>query len=79
MKCNQCVREGKRSKVFQGMTSSTLMGGGGPYYDEDGSYHRHDPNTISTTYKCSNGHKWVEKSKHSCPGCDYGGPIEETT
>ena len=65
MKCPECVAEGKRSKVYVGGHSSTLMGYLA-YYDEDGKLHDHDPNVYSTNYRCSNGHKWTESKKNKC-------------
>jgi len=37
-----------------------------PFYDEEGKYHDHDPNSSSTSYSCSNGHTWAESSRSSC-------------
>jgi len=73
MKCPTCVEEGEKSLVYSGGRSMTCMGGGAPYWDEDGEYHSHDPNTISTRYSCSRGHVWGKTSKISCPapGCDW--------
>jgi len=73
MKCPDCVKEGKTSKVFDHGGSTTCMGWT-PYWDEGGTYHSHDPNTHASSYSCSNGHIWVEKNRAQCPatGCDYG-------
>lgn len=60
MKCLQCVKEGKKSKVYIGGSSTTLLGVS-RYYDEDGNYHVYDPNIITTNYLCSNGHFWSEQ------------------
>jgi len=61
MKCIQCIKEGKKSKVFIGTTTSTLVYAQ-PYYDEDGNFVQPpDPNTHTTEYSCSNGHKWTTK------------------
>lgn len=80
MKCEKCVEAGKKSRVNSHGGSRTLMGGGGPYYDEDGEYHHHDPNTITRSYSCTNGHRWSTKGKGTCPtdGCDYGGITQKT-
>lgn len=61
MRCPECEREGKKSKVYVGMSTRTLMGWQ-PYYDEDGKFHNDDPNHTTTEYDCSNGHKWKEIS-----------------
>ncbi len=65
MKCPQCISEGSKSFVNLGGSLSTLMCSD-PFYDEDGKYHNHDPNTSVSHYACSNGHKWTELSKPSC-------------
>jgi len=61
MKCPECVKEGKRSKVYPGMTFRTLLAWS-VHFDEDGEYHVDDPNITTTSYSCSNGHKWSEDS-----------------
>lgn len=55
MKCPQCEKEGKRSRVYVGQSYSTLLGWT-PYYDEDGNWINNDPNTTTTSYHCSEGH-----------------------
>lgn len=74
MKCPECAENGLTSKVYSQGQTSTLMGGGGPYWGEDGVLHRHDPNTITSGFRCSNGHRWATKSKQRCPApdCNYG-------
>ena len=61
MICNQCRDEGKRSKVYPGVSTRTLMWAQ-PYYDEVGRYHHNDPNTTTTEYTCSNRHRWVTRA-----------------
>ncbi len=73
MKCPQCVQNNEHSNVYPGAAMTTLLAYT-KYYDDDGTYHDHDPNTISTQYDCSRGHSWMEKSKATCPNCDYGKP-----
>ncbi len=65
MKCPQCVKEGKRSTVTPGFSSTTAMYCA-PYYDEDGKHHHHDLNMTTTGYACSNGHEWTEGKRGSC-------------
>lgn len=60
MKCPECQKEGKTSRVYVGATSSTLMGFA-PYYDEEGNHHHNDPNIRTTEYRCSNGHRWQRR------------------
>jgi hypothetical protein len=66
MKCQQCVSEGKKSKVFIDGTFATAMSFN-KYYDEDGEFHSHDPNRYTTSYHCSNGHHWDLTDYRPCP------------
>jgi hypothetical protein len=43
-----------------------------PYYDEEGKFHRHDPNWHSSSFRCSRGHEWTRSWKAGCGACDYG-------
>jgi hypothetical protein len=65
MKCQTCEREGLRSTVHVGATVSTAMCSYS-FYDEDGKYHYHNPNTVGTSYRCSNGHTWHESHRNPC-------------
>ena len=65
MKCPQCVKEGKRSKVYPHGGSVTAMYCP-PFYDEDGKYHNHDSNTRTQSFSCSEGHRWIERGQGSC-------------
>ena len=68
MKCPECVKEGKKSKILVTYGERTLMAAvDGDFYDEDGNHHRHDPNTQKILYRCSNGHKWSETVRGRCP------------
>ena len=60
MICQKCKRDGKRSKVYVGTSTVTAMYSQ-PYYDEDGKYVHNDPNTTTTTYWCSNSHRFSEE------------------
>lgn len=71
MRCPECIAEGERSRLTSGGGMTTLLGYR-PYYDEDGVYHDHDPNTTTTGYSCSRGHKFTIRTKRSCPNCTYG-------
>ncbi len=68
MKCPGCIKEGKKSKVFELGSYKTLMGSQ-TYYDEDGKFHSHDPNQMSTQYRCTNGHMFRQTRKADCPTC----------
>jgi len=73
MKCAECNRNGDKSLVYPGMSVSTCMGWL-PYFDESGDYHNHNPNSVSSEYSCSKGHKWAVSEAVPCPSlsCDYG-------
>ena len=57
MICEQCKREGKKSKVYVGRSTRTAVAWIS-YYDEDGHYVGGDPNVTTTEYDCSNGHRF---------------------
>lgn len=75
MICPKCKEEGKKSTVQSFGTMTTLLGYA-IYYDEEGKYHDHDPNTHTTEYRCSNGHDILVSRKSQCPNCDYGKDTE---
>lgn len=65
MRCPECEKEGEKSLVYADgsmMTAVYLP----PFYDEEGRYHHHDPNSHSTTFTCSLGHKWSESKVNKC-------------
>jgi len=66
MICPKCKELGLKSKVFVGMSTSTLMYFAPyyDYYDEDGNYHYDDPNIHTTGYSCSNGHKFRTETQY---------------
>jgi len=70
MICPQCAQEGERSKVWAGASMGTAIYCQ-PYYDEDGVYHRHDPNTTTISYHCSRGHTWTKRTGKGCPNCSW--------
>lgn len=72
MKCPQCAFDGEKSTLRIDGSSCTLMGYSS-FYDEDGIYHSHDPNRITSGYLCSRGHRIVETGFRICPNCEYGG------
>ena len=65
MICPECIKAGLKSMVYVGGSSSTLMMYD-HYFDEDGKEHFHNPNTTTTSYSCSQGHKWVEGTLSKC-------------
>ena len=59
MRCPECEQAGARHSVYEGISSRTAMMGSPAYWDENGHYHSaHDPNSTTTSYRCSNGHTW---------------------
>lgn len=70
MICKQCQERGLKSRVYAGATGTTTMYCTS-FYDEEGNYHRHDTNTSTTSYTCSNGHAWTETET---PTCQCGWP-----
>ena len=74
MKCPVCEDLKMKSCVHILSSSTTLIGGMNPYYDEDGEYHNHDTNWVSTAYSCTRGHKWGETRQNPCdnPKCSWG-------
>jgi hypothetical protein len=37
-----------------------------PFYDEQGRLHHHDTNRQTRSFRCSNGHSWVEVEPQTC-------------
>lgn len=62
MFCPECQKEEKKSMVYVGASTTTLLGFT-PYYDEDGVYQHNDPNITTTNYSCSGGHTWTERKR----------------
>lgn len=61
-KCEECIKEGKKSTVYKPQSGvTTLMGISPAYYDQDGVYHEaYNPNKTTYEWSCSQGHKWLE-------------------
>jgi hypothetical protein len=66
VRCPECITQDQRSNVYPDGTMSTLMCVN-RFHDEDGHLHRHDPNTHTTGYRCSNGHRWHDRIVKPCP------------
>ncbi len=60
MKCPECLKENKKSVIYVGACMSTLACSI-PHYDKEGVYHNVDPNITTTSYWCSEGHKWIDR------------------
>ena len=65
MICQECKAAGQTSRVSVGGGCTTAMYCP-PFYDEEGKYHSHDLNTVTTSYSCSNGHRWSESGLTPC-------------
>lgn len=69
--CAECLKDGKKpDRIYPHGSSTTLMCGQS-FYDGDGKYHVHDPNSIRTDYSCSNGHRWTDSCRDEC-WCGWG-------
>jgi len=78
-RCETCVSEGERSKVYLPQYSiTTAMIDPPPYYDEEGRFHRHVANTNTAEWTCSRGHRWTVRSRPACPAGDVPGLHEVT-
>ena len=65
VRCPECMKRQMMSTVevvgqFRTMMTPTV------YFDEEGRQHIHDPNTVTSTYQCSNGHRWQQGQKGYC-------------
>ena len=64
MRCPTCEKDGVKHRVYGGGSSTTLMAAPPPYWDEDDNYIvPPDPNTITTVYNCSNGHRFESRTR----------------
>lgn len=78
MKCEKCVEEGRKSRIYEPGGGATTLAYYAPYYDEEGTRHIHDGNTTTSEWSCSNGHKWSFRTRSGCPQGDYEGMSEVT-
>ena len=64
MRCPVCVEKNMESTLHPGASFSTCMAGSSGYYDATGEWvPGFDPNITSTDYRCSRGHRFVERSQ----------------
>ena len=71
MRCPVCVGANTKHTVnVQPGGVRTLMLGHS-FYDEDNRYHNHDPNTTTSDWSCSWGHRWSVRRQGSC-WCGWG-------
>lgn len=66
MICPQCKELGLKSRVYASPRMRTPFLYCELFYDEEGQSHTHDRNTTTTSYRCSQGHSWIESSTGSC-------------
>jgi hypothetical protein len=62
--------------MYDNGSSCTTMGGGETFYDEAGERHRHNPNRVTSSFRCSNGHWISTQHGYQCPNvkCDWVTP-----
>ena len=70
--CRHCREAGDTSTVSadEGTRATAMIVN--VFHDEQGRRHRHDPNTYTTSYRCSQGHVWEERQERPCPVVDCG-------
>ena len=66
MRCPVCVQEKLKSTLRIGNSISSLLSENNGFYDENGKYHRHSNNQITTEYFCSNEHKFIHQPQARC-------------
>jgi hypothetical protein len=65
--CSKCSTAGLRSTIRNLGCKQTQM----PkdhFFDEEGEEHSHNPNIVTTLFRCSNGHRFDERSSWQCHG-----------
>ena len=65
VRCPTCVQQLLRSTVHEGTSKSTAVYCP-PFYDEEGRRHHHDANRRSRSFRCSNGHSWIDHKPNTC-------------
>jgi len=74
MKCPECVKANKPSKVYviynslnvSAIFSANFSKETEHYFDENDMLHTHNPNPTPITYHCSNGHTWTTNEPKTC-------------
>lgn len=67
MKCQKCVEAGLESTIRVPSGGFSTLVAFESFYDKDGVYHRHDDNTHTSEWSCSNGHRWQHSRAGFCP------------
>lgn len=69
--CPFCKKMGDKSVVYtNGGSTTQLLGYEGDFWDMEGIRHNHNPNRLSTGYRCSKGHFYTKHYWYPCPALD---------
>ena len=73
--CKECAKKNLQSRIL--VTGTFKTGQYFPeFYDSNHNLHKHDENTITTNYRCTEGHGWSESSVSQCTcGWPDSGPF----
>ncbi len=63
--CNECQSQGLKSAVQDCGSTSTMLACM-PFYDEEGKHHYHNYNRVTTSFKCSNNHRFTKQRLNGC-------------
>jgi hypothetical protein len=79
MICEKCKEEGKRSTVSRDFGTISTDMAFYPDWDEEGVYHYHDGNISTSSFRCSNEHRFTVRQHGSicgAPGCDWNSKVK---
>ena len=62
-RCPFCVKLGWKSNVDTPIWCTSTAMAWRTYYDESGKFHSDNPNIITISYSCSQGHRWVQRKR----------------
>ena len=68
-RCQACLEEKKRSKVWESDHYSTASIDS--YTDPTGRVHEHKSQIVRTAFHCDRGHWWIEEKKSGSCSCDW--------
>jgi hypothetical protein len=66
MICNECKQNNLRSRVYILDSFYDLQEAQDRFFDEDGKWHVHDTNSITTKYRCTKNHEWSQVKYATC-------------
>jgi len=75
--CQDCMVAGQTSIVRSNQLMTMQKGQYDHYYDEQGNYHRHNPDITIESFTCSKGHSWKERWSVKCSSCDFQVQLRE--